>query len=87
MKAIVQNILNSFSTNSLGWSARKLSAFAAFAIAGYVTIFQLQPDDKLHATYAWQTVGLMFLGFITADKLITLRNGRNITPTSNTGQA
>ena len=38
MKKLFNNLIKSFTTDSEGWSARKLSAFAGVVTAIYITI-------------------------------------------------
>jgi len=74
MRKILNNILNSFTTDKAGYSARKLSAFVGISVAIIVT-FKLPKDAYLHAVYAWQTFGLLCLGIVTIEQIIRLKNG------------
>ena len=75
MKQILTNLLNSFSTNKLGWSARKLSAFAAVVVAIYVTVKFIPVAAQIDALYAWLLFALLCLGIVTIENVINLKNG------------
>jgi len=79
MRKILNNILNSFTTDTLGFSARKLSAFVGILVAIVVT-FRLPKDAYLHAVYAWQVFGLLCLGIVTVEQIIRFKDGKDNTP-------
>lgn len=76
MKKLFNNLFNSFSTNEVGWSARKLSAFAAVCVATYVTIRLLPKEFMIDAIYAWLGFALICLGLIRIEQFIDLRYGK-----------
>jgi hypothetical protein len=82
MRKIFINLISSFDAHTLGFSARKLSAFAGVVMAIVVTL-KLPKDAYLHAIYAWQTFALLCLGIVTIEQIIRLKNGgdkENIAP-------
>ena len=80
MKKILTNLINSFSTNEMGYSARKLSAFAAVCIATYVTVKLLPEAMMLDAIYAWLGFALICLGLIRIEQFIDLKYGKPSEP-------
>jgi hypothetical protein len=74
MRKIISDLIASFTTDTLGFSARKLSAFAGVVMAIVVT-FKLPKDSYIHAVYAWQTFALLCLGIVTIEQIIRLKNG------------
>ncbi len=76
MRKIFSDLIASFTTDTLGFSARKLSAFAGVVVAIVVT-FKLPKDAYLHAIYAWQTFALLCLGIVTIEQIIRLKEGNN----------
>jgi len=74
MRKILKDLVASFTTDTLGFSARKLSAFAGVIVAIIVT-FKLPKDAYLHAIYAWQTFALLCLGIVTIEQIIRLKEG------------
>jgi hypothetical protein len=79
MRKILTNLVASFTTDTLGFSARKLSAFAGVVMAIVVTL-KLPKDAYLHAIYAWQTFALLCLGIVTIEQIIRLKNGGDNPP-------
>lgn len=75
MKKILNNILKSFTTDSDGWSARKLSAFVGVVTAIYITIKEIPTEAQLHALYAWLAFVLVCLGIVTIEQIIRLKEG------------
>lgn len=77
MKKLFDNLIKSFTTDSEGFSARKLSAFVAVAIAIYVTAKEIPQDAQIHALYAWLCFALICLGIVTVEQIIRFKNGSN----------
>ena len=77
MKKLFNDLVKSFSTDSGGLSARKLSAFAAVMTAIYVTAKEIPVTDQIHALYAWLFFAAVCLGIVTAEQIIKLKNGSN----------
>lgn len=77
MKKLLENLIKSFTTDSEGFSARKLSAFAAVVTAIYVTVKEIPTEAQIHALYAWLCFALVCLGIVTAEQIIRLKNGSN----------
>ena len=76
MIQILNKLLASFDTHTIGFSSRKLTAFTAIVVAIYVT-YTLPPDLRLHALYSWQLLALLCLGIITVEQIIKFKNGNN----------
>jgi hypothetical protein len=74
MSKIFNNLLNSFTTDKEGFSARKLSAFVGVTVAIIIT-FRLPESERLHVIYAWQIFALLCLGIVTVEQIIRLKNG------------
>jgi hypothetical protein len=74
MRKIFKDLVASFTTDTLGFSARKLSAFAGVIVAIVVT-FKLPKEAYLHAIYAWQTFALLCLGIVTVEQIIRFKEG------------
>jgi hypothetical protein len=79
MRKVLKDLIASFTTDTLGFSARKLSAFAGVVVAIAVT-YKLPKDAYLHAIYAWQTFALLCLGIVTIEQIIRLKNGGDNPP-------
>lgn len=75
MKKILSNLINSFTTDKDGYSARKLSAFAAVCVAIYVTVKLIPVAAQIDALYAWLIFAGVCLGIVTIEQIINLRNG------------
>ena len=70
----INNVLRSFdNVQNSGYSARKLTGWTSIMIGGFISIYQLEPQYKLHALYAWQATGLISLGIVTAEQIIRLK--------------
>lgn len=68
-------VLNSFSVKDNGASARKLSAFYCIVImGGYVTIKHTTDENADRILAIWLIAGAFFLGIITIQEIIKLRN-------------
>lgn len=76
MKEIFTKLFASLDTHSLGYSARKLTAFVSVMVAIYVT-YTLPLDMRLHALYAWQILALLCLGIVTVEQVLKFKNGDN----------
>lgn len=77
MKKFWNNLIKSFTTDSEGFSARKLSAFVAVVTAIYVTVKEIPKEDLIHALYAWLCFALLCLGIVTIEQIIKLKNEGN----------
>jgi len=76
MKKILNNLIASFTTDKDGYSARKLSAFAAVCVGIYITAKKIPEVAQIDALYAWLGFGLLCLGIVTIESLINLKNGK-----------
>ncbi len=79
MKRLFNNLIKSFTTDSEGFSARKLSAFVGVLTAIYITVKELPQETLLHALYAWLAFVLVCLGIVTIEQIIRLKEGNNPT--------
>jgi hypothetical protein len=77
MKKLFDNFIKSFTTDSEGFSARKLSAFVAVITAIYVTAKEIPQETQIHALYAWLCFALICLGIVTIEQIIRFKNGSN----------
>lgn len=73
---IFNNLYHSFFNNDKGFSARKLTAFAAFWTA-FELAQSLEAENRLYAVYAFLGVGLLCLGIVTMQNIINFKNGNN----------
>ena len=73
-----KKLFASFDNNTLGYSARKLTAFASLCVAAGVT-YTLPADAKLHALYAWLLLVLLCLGIVTIEQIIRLKASQSQT--------
>ena len=80
MKDIITKLLASFDNHSLGYSGRKLSAFAGVLIGYYITCYKLPVDQQINALYAWLLFALLCLGIITFEQIIKFKNGNSNQP-------
>jgi hypothetical protein len=70
----INNILRSLdNVQNSGYSARKLTGLTGILIAAFISIYQLEPQYKLHALYAWQVTALVSLGIVTAEQIIKIK--------------
>lgn len=77
MRKIFNNLIASFTTDKDGYSARKLSAFAAVVVAMYITVKLIPIAAQIDALYAWLGFGLLCLGIVTVEQIINLKNNKN----------
>ena len=75
---IFKNLLNSFDTQKKGFSARKLTAFTFVLFSGYIHVRYLNITNCIEALLIDCGVVLVSLGIITAQNIISFKNG---TPT------
>ena len=80
MRKIANKILNSFSTDKVGFSARKLSAFAAVLVSVIITMKKIPEIAMIDALYAWLCFGLLCLGIVTIEQIINLKNSNTPPP-------
>lgn len=76
MRKIFNNLIASFTTDKDGYSARKLSAFAAVVVAIYITVKLIPIAAQIDALYAWLGFGLLCLGIVTVEQIINLKNNK-----------
>ena len=75
-----KKLFSSFDNTSLGYSGRKLTAWASVMVAAYVT-YTLPMDARLHALYAWQILALLCLGIITVEQILKFKSGQSVKET------
>ena len=78
----LKKLIASFDNDNAGFSARKLSAFAAVATAIYITVKEIPKEFLIEALYAWLGFALLCLGIITLEQIIKFKNPQN-DPTTN----
>lgn len=76
MRKILNNLILSFTTDKDGYSARKLSAFAAVIVGIYITAKLIPVAAQIDALYAWLGFGLLCLGIVTVEQIINLKNNK-----------
>jgi len=76
MKQILNNVLLSLSTEKGGYSARKLSALVSVITAIYITGRFGDERNVVELTMVWLSFGLLLLGVVTMEQLISLRTGQ-----------
>lgn len=75
MKDIFKKLLSSFDNTTTGFSARKLSAFAA-VVVGVVATFKFGSDTNIvEILTVWLGFALLCLGIITVQQIIDFKNG------------
>jgi hypothetical protein len=80
---ILDNLINSFTTEKGGFAARKLTAFAFMVCIAYVHYSALTIENV--EVFLWVDLcGVMLcLGLVTASNIIALKNGSNNNNTDN----
>ncbi len=81
---IFWDFINSFKTTDGGFSARKVTAFAATMAGIKISVVQANAENAFLLTCANYTLALLCLGLVTTAQLITLKTGQTITTTENT---
>jgi len=77
---LIDDWIKSFDNNpNSGLSARKLSAFFAVCVAGYVTIHYCNPEILTGVLHAWLAFALLCLSVITLEQIVKLKNGNGAT--------
>lgn len=74
---IIQYTFDSFHNDRGGFSARKLSAFAAVMICVYVTLRFTTTENLTVLVTVWLVFALLCLGIVTAEQIIRFRNGED----------
>ena len=74
---VLTYLLQSFTTENGGASARKLTAFAAVLVAIYITYHYTDKDNVITMVIIWLSTGMLCLGLVTFAQLIQLKNGNN----------
>lgn len=76
MKKIFRDLFNSFNNESVGYSARKLSAFfGVVVVSGWITFKHSGPANVVELVLIWLSFSMLCLGLITIGQLIELRTG------------
>ena len=74
-KTIFKNLLGSFDNSKGGYSARKLSAFAAVVTAIFITHKFTDANNLVTVLTIWLAFGLLCMGIVTAEQVIKFKNG------------
>jgi len=80
---LFEKLIWSFDNSSSGFSARKLSAFAAIGIAAYVTIYNCVvlaskiDESTMYIIGIWLVFALLCLGIVTAEQILRFKEGLN----------
>lgn len=75
MKTFITKLFASLDNHSLGYSGRKLTSLFCVLYAAYLSK-DLESENRLHACYAFLTVGLLCLGIVTVQNIIDFKNGK-----------
>lgn len=70
---IIEKLMSSFDNHSMGFSARKLSAFIAVMVAIYSTVHYVDGTTIVNVLMVWLTFALMCLGIITAEQVLRFK--------------
>ncbi len=76
MKRIIDNLLNSFNNEPIGYSARKLSSFVAVITSIFLSIKFCNSEILNLIIITWLGFGLLCLGIITMQQIINFKNGK-----------
>ncbi len=81
---IVRDTYNSFNTEKKGLSARKLTAFGAFALLAVEVDKHATADNIYDLAMLLVALILLCLGLVTIDKLLELKSGASSSITTTT---
>lgn len=76
MKTILNGVLGTFTNNSDGWSARKVTAFWFTVLATYVHYKHMNDNNAVEFLTIDVIVILLSLAIVTAEHVISLKNGK-----------
>jgi hypothetical protein len=76
-RTFITNLINSFTNDKEGFSARKLSAFAGVSIAGYLSKEHSSEINVGMLVIYWLLFALLCLSIITFEQIIKLKNGKD----------
>jgi len=78
MNKISEYLFKSFTTESGGFAARKLSAFAGICTAIILSFQYTIHETASYIINSWQVFGLICLGLVTTQQIIELKQGKNV---------
>jgi len=76
MKELFKKLIASFDNHSKGFSSRKLSAFIGVLVAIYITQKHVESSNLEVILVTWLGFSLLCLGIVTAEQIITFKNGK-----------
>lgn len=76
LNKILNNLILSFSNEDGGFSARKLSAFAAIVIAYLLSLKYSDNTNIVEINLSWLAFALLCLGIVTIEQIIKFKNGK-----------
>lgn len=74
---LVFDLWASFKNSPGGFSARKCTAFLCVVVAAYTTYRHANEHNLTTVVLIWLGVGLLCLGIITMEQIITFKNGND----------
>jgi hypothetical protein len=78
MKSLIKKLWASFENTPGGFSARKLSAFTAvIGVSVIITHKYATSENLVEVLVVWLAFALLCLGIVTAEQIITFKNGQN----------
>lgn len=77
MKKVLEKLINSFDNENAGFSARKLSAFVGVILSVFLSIKYCDKEILETVITIWLGFGLLCLGIITMQQIISFKNGNN----------
>lgn len=75
MKNLINNLINSLNNTDLGFSARKLTAFALMVLIAYVHYKYVDLSNAIEAILIDLAGVLLLLGIITFEQILKFKNG------------
>jgi hypothetical protein len=72
---IFEKLIWSFDNSASGFSARKLSAWAAVSVSLYITVHYVAPENLINVLGIWLIFALLCLGIVTAEQIIRFKDG------------
>jgi hypothetical protein len=80
MKEILRGLIDSFKSNEAGFSARKLSGFAAIVIAAHATFKYCNATVLDAVLTTWLMFAAVCLGLVTLQQIINFKTGKGEEP-------
>lgn len=73
-------LIASFDNSSKGFSARKLSAFAAVIMGVYATVHYVETVNVIEALHAWLLFALLCMGIVTLEQVANAKSKLGAAP-------